>query len=273
MRSSRPSAAVALAFLAAALVLAKSPAASAQQTARTADAVEALFMGSGRLTPSDGFPACSFRNHWSGFPRGTAVTVRVSTTVSGNVRAAVQQALRQVPQATNGAIRAAFELTDDPNPMPNRNEVTLTFHPDPKSQGCPYKRGCTMHKFAKPGVIRSSRVVQPAGMPVNAYVHDVVGHGIMGMCHIDGNLIGGAGKSLMSGGPGVFSGQIAIRLTALDMAASREVYGSPLSPGASRRDFVRLRLIDASAADGNRAETAPREREGVMRWLRRLLDD
>ncbi len=210
---------------------ATTPAAIASEAVNNANAIEALFFGAGPLTPSDGFSACSARKKWAGFPRGTTVTVRLSTTVSKAARQAIRRALRQIPEATRGAIRVVVELTDDPNPIPKRNEVTSTFHPDPKSQGCPYKRGCTMHRFAKPGVFRSSRAVQPANMPVNAYVHDVVGHGILGMCHIDGNLIGGAQHSLMSGGPGVFSGAIAIRLTPLDIEAARTVYGSRLNPG------------------------------------------
>jgi hypothetical protein len=217
------------------------PTAQAQQSAADAHAIEALFMGSGPLTPSDGFAACPFRNFWSGFPRGTEVTVRVSTTVPASVRRAIQSALRQIPQATRGAIRTKFELTDDPNPTPRPNEVTSTIHPDPVSQGCPFDRGCIMHQFerGRPGVFRSGRAVQPAGLPVNAYVHDVVGHGILGFCHIDGNRIGGPENSLMSGGPGVFSGAIAARLTAIDMAAATAAYGSALSPGAARAAFMR----------------------------------
>lgn len=237
--SSLPSTAFAIALLGAVLVTAKSPASNAQESSETADAVEALFMGSGPLTPSDGRLACPFINFWSGFPRGTTVTVRVSTIVSETVRQAIRLALQQVPHATNGAIEAVFEITDDPDPIPNRNEVTLTFHPDPKSQGCRFGRGCIIHKFSKPGVFLSGRAVQPANMPVNAYVHDVVGLGVMGMCHIDGNLIGGARNSLMSGGPGVFSGQIAFQLSTLDIAAARVVYGSRLSPGATQDNFDR----------------------------------
>lgn len=219
--------------------------ASAQQDYDTAETIEALFMGSGQLMPSDGFAACPYRGFWSGFPRETIVTVRISTTVSDTVKTAIQMALKHVPEATNGAIVTRFETADDPNPMPERNQVTLTFHPDPTGQGCPYDRGCTMHRFVpgKPGVLVSSRAVQPPGMPTNAYVHDVVGHGILGLCHIDGTLIGGPEYSLMSGGPGVFSGQIGIRPTPLDIEAARLVYQSPLSPGATRRDFIRHGLI------------------------------
>lgn len=243
MMAFRSLVAAALALGAAGSISSELPAAEAGGDLKAADVIDALFMGAGRLTPTDGLRACPFAGFWSGFPRGTTVTVRVSTTVSEPAIAAIQQALERVPHATDGTIGAVLELTDDPNPMPNRNEVTLTFHPDPVSQGCPFRRGCIMHSFARPGVFLSGRAVQPPDLPVNAYVHDVVGHGIMGMCHIDGNLIGGAQYSLMSGGPQVVSGAIAVALTPLDTTASKAVYASSLNPGASRDDFVRHRLI------------------------------
>ena len=208
-----------------------------------ADIVEALFLGSGPVMPSDGSAACPYRRFWNGFPRGTDVTIVVSTLVPEAVTDALRAAVRQIHDATDGAIRASLTTTSERNPMPEANQVTFTLHPDPVGQGCP-KRGCTMHTFARPGVFRASRVVQPPGVPVNAYVHDVIGHGVMGMCHIDGNLIGGAENSLMSGGPDVFSGQIAVRLTPLDMAAARAVYRSSLAPGATRADFLDQGLIN-----------------------------
>lgn len=244
MNAFRLSVAVVVAFGVTGLAGPNDPAARADGNVEARDVVEALFMGSGRLTPSDGLRACPYTGFWSGFPRGTTVTVRVSTTVSEGVIQAVRRALEQVPALTGGAIDTVFERTDDPAPIPSPNEVTLTFHPDPVRRGCPFERGCIMHRFVERGVFLSGRAVQPSGMPINAYVHDVVGHGIMGMCHIDGNRIGGARNSLMSGGPGVYSGDIGIRLTALDAAAAKAVYASPLSPGASRDDFVRYGLID-----------------------------
>lgn len=87
--------------------------------------------------------------------------------------------------------------------------------------------------------------MQPPDQTVNAYVHDVVGHGILGMCHIDGNLIGGPQNSLMSGGPGVFSGDIADQLSMLDIDALQVVYGSGLNPGATGDDFIQEGLIDS----------------------------
>jgi hypothetical protein len=68
----------------------------------------------------------------------------------------------------------------------------------------------------------------------------------MGMCHIDGTLIGGAGNSLMSGGPGVFSNDIAIRLTTLDIQAAKTVYSWPLDPGAFRDEFEKFNQPDTT---------------------------
>jgi hypothetical protein len=213
------------------------------------DYIEAIFLGSGPLSPTDGNYACpTLRGTWTGFPRGTVVRVRVSTTDSADKRQAIQQAAAQVATATGGVIQTTFELTDDPDPIPGTNEATSTSHPNPSSQGCGSDNGCTIHDFAALGVLRSSRAVQPSSQTPNAYAHDIVGHGIMGMCHVDGNLIGGAGLSLMSGGPNVFSGQIAIQLSPYDLAAAQSVYRSGLSPGASRDDFIRAGLINSSSA-------------------------
>lgn len=220
--------------------------------AENADVIEALFLGSGPLTPGDGSHPCPMSDYWKGFPRGTTVKVRVSTTVSEKVRQAIERALRQVPEATNGAIGATFELTDDANPMPARNEVTLTFHPDPAGQGCIFDRGCIFHRFEskdQPGVFRSGRAVQAADLAVSDYVHDVVGHAIIGLCHIDARRICGPGNSLMSRGAGVFSGETATELTPLDLSAAKAVYGSKLDPGASRNDFIAHRLIDPALSD------------------------
>lgn len=221
--------------------------------AENADVIEALFLGSGPLTPGDGSHPCPLTDYWKGFPRGTTVKVRVSITVSEKVREAIEQALRQVPEATNGAIEATFELTEDANPMPERNQVTLTFHPDPAGQGCIFDRGCIIHRFDskdRPGVFRSGRAVQTAGLPVNDYVHDVVGHGVIGLCHIDAKRICGPENSLMSRGAGIFSGETATELTPLDLSAAKAVYGSKLDPGATRDDFIKHRLIDPKPADG-----------------------
>ncbi|MBI3454871.1 MAG: hypothetical protein HY002_03655 [Candidatus Rokubacteria bacterium] len=214
-----------------------------------ADLVDALFLGSGPLIPRDGTRVCPLTRVWSGFLRGTTVRVRVSTTVDAEIRDAIRRAVLQVSSATNGVIRASFELTDDPNPLPGPNEVTATVHPDPRREGCPSEKGCIQQEFLTRGVLGSGRALEPPGQTPNGYVRDVVGRGILGMCRIDGRLIGGAGSSLMSAGPGVASGDTAPGLTHLDVSATRFVYASPLSPGATRTDFLRAGLVNLQVGE------------------------
>jgi hypothetical protein len=223
---------------------------AAALTAFQKDYIEAVFLGTGRLTPTDGNHGCSATGFLRGFPRGTVVSVRISTSVSNDKQVAIGRAAEQVTEATGGIIRALVSIVEDPDPRPGRNEVTSTARSDAASQGCTSNNGCTIHVFAnpaEPGLYISSRAVQPPNQTPGAFAHDVIGHGVLGLCHPDGNLIGGAGLSLMSAGPNVFSGGpngIAERLTAFDLAATLAVYGAGLEAGARRADFVRAGLIN-----------------------------
>jgi hypothetical protein len=128
-----------------------------------------------------------------------------------------------------------------------RYQATSTTHASPSTQGCGSDGGCTIHLFednARPGRFISSRAVQPAGQTPEAYAHDAVGHGVLGLCHVDGNLIGGARRSLMSAGAGVFSGDIARSLSAYDLAAAQALFAAGVRPGDRREDLVRAGLID-----------------------------
>ena len=210
------------------------------------DYIEAQFLGTGPLTPTDGNHGCSATGWVRGFPVGTDMPVIVSTTVSTDKATAIRNAVDQVSQATAGRTRAHYTETTDPNPLPAQNQVTSTTNTSPSSQGCPSDSGCTIHQFvnnASPGKYYSSRAVQPPGQTPEAYAHDVVGHGALGLCHVDGNLIGGAQLSLMSAGPGIFSGDIARGLTTYDLEAARALYAAGVEPGDQRQDLLGAGLI------------------------------
>src|SRR5262249_27063978 len=97
------------------------------------DYIEAIFLGSGPLSPSDGNYGCFALGVWSGFPRGTIVTVRASTTESSDKRQAIENAAAQVSSATLGAIKTFFALTDDADPTPGDNEAVSATYPSPTS--------------------------------------------------------------------------------------------------------------------------------------------
>ena len=218
------------------------------------DYVEALFLGSGRLIPQDGAVACMGAiGRWASFPEGTDVAVLVSSTidVSGlgeDTRRFLRDALADISFATDGWLDVTFVPIDDPDPMPGDGQVSSTDHPDPRAAGCAFDRGCTLSGWRDEEtrtILSWARAVQrESTQPANAIVHDVVGHGIMGLCHIDQASIGGTPTSLMSGGPGALSGQIASKLSEFDLVATRAVYGARLRMGATRADFFAADLVN-----------------------------
>ncbi|NNF25855.1 MAG: Ig-like domain-containing protein [Gemmatimonadetes bacterium] len=216
------------------------------------DYVEAIFLGSGPLIPQDGFTACVTNpGRWTAFPRGTTLEVLASTTMDtgsdgADTKALVEAALSTVTEATLGEITTTFATTTDPDPMPTAGQITTTDHPDPQSTGCAFERGCVHVTWtdAEFTIMESSRTVLKEDIqPGDAFVHDVIGHGIMGMCHIDQELVGGNEMTLMAGGPGAFTGFIPDELSPLDIQAAQAVYGTDLEPGATRADFVARGLV------------------------------
>jgi hypothetical protein len=227
-----------------------------RRVAETVDGVEltelvdGLFMGSGPLVPRSGSPACPVTRTWTGFPRGTAVTVRISTSVPDDARAALQRVVGQVASATNGVIVATSASTPADDPVPGTNQVAVSVRARPRDAGCPSDRGCVHYGFRAPGILEWARAVEAPDQPVQAFLRDAVGRGILGLCQVDATRIGGPGASLMSEGGGRVDGA-ALALTNLDIAAIRAVYDSPLSPGAGRNDFLQAGLVTVQA--GQRA--------------------
>ena len=208
------------------------------------DATEVLIFGTGGLAPLDPqFGACPWFGYFTGFPRGTKVRVRVSRTVSSDKVQAIQAARRLVKNATLGEITTRFKRTENANPIPNRNTVTSTSHQSPSTQGCPTDNGCLIHGFRRAGVLKNGRAVQPPSQTPAAYSHDLIGHGVVGLCHIEGSRIGDPANSLMSAGTNVFSGDISPVLTEFDILVLERVYGSEVDPGDQRFDFVEAGLI------------------------------
>jgi hypothetical protein len=217
------------------------------EAAKTPDVVDALFLGAGPLIPRDGATDCPFQGNWSGYPRGASVRVRVSTRVPQNVQAGIASALESIGPATGGALNVTIESTGEIDPQPGFNEVTVTETAVPRAAGCSTEAGCLQYRFAGRGLMMGARIVGPVGRSVGAYVHDVVGHGVLGLCHIDARLVGGPENSLMSAGIGAPPGSGATGLTGLDLEAIRSVYASSVNPGAARATFLAARLVNLQA--------------------------
>src|SRR5687768_11257377 len=87
------------------------------------DFTEALLLGSGPLTPEPDprhSPttrfACPHTGTWSGWARGSTVRVRVSTRIAQERRDVMRAMVDQIGDATNGAIRAVFDTTEEEVP-------------------------------------------------------------------------------------------------------------------------------------------------------------
>ena len=218
-----------------------------RETPKTSDAIDALYLGSGALIPRDGGTGCPLQGFWSGYPRGTSVRVRVSSRVPGPAQSGIQSAINGLGDATGGALTASLTVVPETDPPPGVNEVTVAEVPVPRAAGCASDAGCVQYRFAGRGLLMGARIVAPPGRSVSAYVHDVVGHGVLGLCHIDAEQIGGAEASLMSAGFGASLGSGASNLTTLDLDAIRAVYASSVNPGAGRSAFLAARLVELQA--------------------------
>jgi hypothetical protein len=227
---------------------------SSAQTLPTPDVVDALFLGSGPLIPRDGQTQCAIPGTWVGFRRGTPVRVRVGAGVPAAAQAAIQRVAEQVGTATENVLTATVEADPDPNPTPGLNEVTVATVADPRREGC-FTGSCLFRTFASRGALGSVRVIEPAGQVATGYAQDVVGAGVLGLCRIDARRIGGPGNSLMSGGSGIRPADAAPVLTGLDLAATQAVWASTASPGASRREFLSLGLVNIQV--GERPRSTP----------------
>ncbi|MGS2724874.1 hypothetical protein ACVBEJ_14130 [Porticoccus sp. GXU_MW_L64] len=203
--------------------------------------LEALLLGTGPLIPQNA-SFCPFPGVVSAFPSGTAIRIVVSDTLTEAQRADIENNLPLVAEASNGALSATMVSTANIDPLPAANEVTVTVGTPPANLGC-LPQGCTILTFNGPGVITAARVVLPDNQLSQGFAHDVIGHGIFGLCHIDGNQIGNPRNSLMSFGDDIFTSSISGTLTGIDSLVIGRYFASGLQPGATRQDLVNAGLL------------------------------
>lgn len=215
------------------------------------DYVEALFLGSGPLIPAersfDPGLSCPRRGMWSGFPRGATVRNIVSAQIPAQYRDAIRAVTDLIPEVTAGRLATTFEVVQDvPRATDNQMlHVALQTSAELRD-ACGSQTGTACLTYnSRPfdgGVIRWSAgyyVVPNIPFP-QPYGHEP-GHGILGMCHISADAIGGHERSMMS--TAEIAGNQSPRLTPFDIEALKAVYGSTLNPGARRADFVAAGLL------------------------------
>jgi hypothetical protein len=218
-----------------------------RETVKRSDFIDAAYLGVGKLISRDGDTQCPSQGVWSGYPRRSNVVVRMSSRVPPAVQAGIIQAIEPLGAATGGALSLSTVVTPEIDPRPGVNHVTVAEVPNPRLLGCASETGCVQYNFAGRGLLMGARVLASPSLSSSAYIHYVVGHAILGLCHVDARQVGGPEASLMSGGPGVTHGSGASGLTALDLDAISAVYASSVNPGATRAAFLAARLVDLQA--------------------------
>ena len=215
------------------------------------DVIDALFMGQGRLAVSvnQGCPAGGGR--MGGWPSGSRILLIVAQAVPASKFSAAVTTANQFTEATLGMVAVAGVIqTDDPDPLPHDEEITIAEKSDEETQA--YCRvafpvgGCASSIRDSLGRTRRVRIVMSRTGSGDAGVVHELGHAL-GLCHV----VAAAGFTptpTMGINPdGTFT-SVPGRLGRFDPAtlkAEETVWGAGLRPGTSREGFVRAGLIPA----------------------------
>lgn len=166
----------------------------------------------------------------------------------------LQAGIDQIIEATAGQASATLGFTEESDPVALDGEITMTVVDDARTKGCSFSRGCVQITVRDSLMTRASVYLGPEVNRVPAaYVHEL-GHGVLGMCHIDAERAGGAWRSLMSGGARGFTCTppsdtcVAENFTPMDIAAAQAIYTSGLARGTTRSAFQAAGLVNDLAA-------------------------
>src|SRR5262249_21112484 len=152
-------------------------------------------------SPASGCPGHNF-TRWR---NGSKITVIVhSPSISERHFLALQAASQDVQKASNDRIEARVIARKKLPSKPRAGQILVYSPPDPRQEGCLEQKGCALATFRVKGpaweIIGGKYVMGPSKSPESA-VHDVVGHLIFGLCHVNAST---APKSLMASGPNFF---------------------------------------------------------------------
>jgi len=159
----------------------------------------------------------------------------------------VRSFINRMPGIAPGAAAVTVVSTSAANPEPQRNQSAISTG-DPASVGCSSAAdpGCTASfwEARSPGVFVLSRPVVSSRAEAPVYAHELA-HGLLGMCHVDGQRIGGSALSLMSAGPETLT-RPTDAFSSYDLAAMSAVFGSGIGPGGTRNDLERVGLLSTT---------------------------
>jgi hypothetical protein len=195
--------------------------------------IEALFLGSGRLAAGD----CLLPGVWASYPRGSTVTLVLSSTIYGPGAETLERAAGDIETTLSGRFRIAIEHSADTDPLPARLQITSADVPEARVRATcsPGGSGCVRILAREGPLLLSAQAIQRLGTSQRLKVHEL--GRALGLCHIQGEIVPAAA---MADPPGT---EAEGRFSDLELEAFRAVYASSLEPGATRGDFIRAGLV------------------------------
>jgi hypothetical protein len=227
--------------------------------------IDALFFSRGDYT---GFRSnVPERDRAIGWPRGSQVLVRVSSTFPQQVRERIRTLLDQVNDTLGGTLRATLDdgasiVAPRGFPALRRGELVVAVQPSaaiqttcgPDPERTEAHRGCATWEVSSPGVVRAAAaVVTDAFDGGTVYVasHEIA-HALLGLAHAGVSPPSGTEEPfswfknpLMGSLPIVGIGSTVLgTLAPYELDAVRSVYDAGLGGGSRRSDFVARGLVN-----------------------------
>jgi hypothetical protein len=212
---------------------------------RLREAIEALFLANGRMSPV-GNNGCGSPDRMRGFVTGTQVSVLAGATVPDERMGTISEFVGRVPGYTQGRLSGTVtRVASQEVPSAGAGQLSVSIG-DPTSIGCTANVTGCFRAFVRAvgeGYFRAEIVVRP-GSGANLYRHEL-GHAILGLCHID--------QAALGGNTSVMTPNVVGDFTTVDLSAMTAVFPSSVQPGQERGSFIAAGLVDAVPALGARA--------------------
>lgn len=199
-----------------------------------------------------------------GWPQGSNIRVRVSSSVPASSVASMRAVADQVNDATGGALRVSLEEAGaslDAAALAQQfqpGQVIIGLQPDDVITNVCYQGrvtgqpgGCTFYQFGAYGVIRAITAIFSTTDNPQPAPHELV-HALLGVAHLAISPPVGVGYTfpwfqypiMGLGINGIGSGFVAGQFAPYELEAIRSVYSAGLRAGNTRGDFIGRGLVN-----------------------------